>query len=60
MKEGNKLKFVVYFLLGIIFIAQGIRNLSYPEAKWSAIILIILGIAEILLTLNLFRDKNNL
>ena len=60
MKAGNKLRFVVYFLLGIIFIAQGIRNLSYTEAKWSAIILIILGIAEILLTLNLFRDKNNL
>lgn len=60
MKAGNKLKFVVYFLLGIIFIAQGIRNLSYLEAKWSAIISIILGIAEILLALNLFRDKNNL
>lgn len=60
MKAGNKLRFVVYFLLGIIFIAQGIRNLSYLEAKWSAIISIILGIVEILLALNLFRDKNNL
>lgn len=60
MKESNKLRFVVYFLLGILFIAQGIRNLSYPEAKWFAIIFIILGIAEILLALNLFRNKNNL
>lgn len=60
MKESNKLRFVVYFLLGILFIAQGIRNLSYPEAKWSAIIFIILGIAEILLALNLFRNKNTL
>lgn len=60
MKAGNKFRFVVYFLLGIIFIGQGIRNLSYLEVKWSAIIFIILGIVEILLALNLFRDKNNL
>lgn len=57
MKNKKKIQFIVYMVLGILFIYNGIRIRYQGGSRIATILLIIFGLIEVYIAYTVYKDR---